>query len=71
MRTTINIDDQTCQELMYFTDTSSSAKAISNALAEYILLKRKNQLLNLRGQLDIADNWQELRGQEMQENPRG
>ena len=68
MRTTINIDDQTCQELMYLTDTSSSSKAIRNALAEYILLKRKNQLLNLRGKLDITDNWQELRSLEMQEN---
>lgn len=69
MRTTVNIDDRTCQELMHLTSTSSSSKAIRTALAEYIILKRKKQLLSLRGKLDITDNWQELRSQELQESP--
>jgi len=69
MRTTVSIDDQTCQELMQITSTSSAAKAIRIALAEFIALKRKKQLLSLRGKLDITDNWEELRQLELQESP--
>jgi Arc/MetJ family transcription regulator len=68
MRTTVNIDDQICQELMQLTCTTSRARAIQAALVEYIALKRKRQLLDLRGKLDITDNWQELRSREMQES---
>lgn len=57
MRTTVNIDDKTCKELMQLTSATSTAKAIQTALSEYIGLKRKNQLLALRGNLDITDNW--------------
>lgn len=69
MRTTINIDDNIFQELMQITSASSRSKAVQQALVEYIDLKRKKQLLALRGRLDIADNWQELRRQEMEESP--
>jgi metal-responsive CopG/Arc/MetJ family transcriptional regulator len=69
MRTTVNIDDKICNELMQLTSTRSRSQAIRIALAEYIDLKKKKQLLNLRGKLDITDNWQELRRQELQELP--
>lgn len=67
MRTTVNIDDEKGKELMQITSAPSIAKAIQAALAEYLAIKRKEQLLALRGRLDIADNWQELRQQELQE----
>ncbi|MHB1399533.1 MAG: type II toxin-antitoxin system VapB family antitoxin [Trichloromonadaceae bacterium] len=69
MRTTVNIDDEKCRELMQITSAPSLAKAIQTALAEYLEFKRKRQLLALRGKLDISDNWQELRQQELQEQP--
>lgn len=69
MRTTVNIDDEKCRELMQITSAPSMAKAIQTALAEYLEIKRKRQLLALRGKLDITDNWQELRQQELQEQP--
>ena len=69
MRTTVDIDDQTCRDLMHLTSAPSRAKAIKMALAEYLDLKRKKQLLALRGKLDIADNWQELRQLELPEQP--
>ncbi len=69
MRTTINIDDKICKELMQLTSASSRSKAIQTALSEYIDLKRKKQLLAMRGKLNITDNWQELRQQELQELP--
>ncbi len=66
MRTTITIDDDKFEELMRITSSSSQAQAIQTAVYEFIKIKRKNQLLALRGKLDIADNWQELRQLEMQ-----
>lgn len=69
MRTTVNIDDEKCRELMQITSAPSMAKAIQTALAEYLDIKRKRQLLALRGKLDISDNWQELRQRELQEQP--
>lgn len=69
MRTTINIDEEKGKELMRLTSAPSMSKAIQTALSEYIDLKRKRQLLAMRGKLDIADNWQELRQQELGEMP--
>ena len=67
MRTTVNIDDDIFEELMQITSCTSRAKAIQAAIYEYIEIKRKKQLLALRGKLDIANNWQQLRQQEMQQ----
>ena len=67
MRTTINIDDDVFNELMQITDSTSRAKAIQAAIYEYIEIKRKRKLLALRGNLDITNNWQQLRQQEMLE----
>ena len=67
MRTTINIDDDIFEELMRITTSTSRAKAVQTAIYEYIEMKRKKQLLALRGKLDIANNWQQLRQQEMRE----
>ena len=67
MRTTVNIDDVIFEELMQITSSTSRAKAIQTAIYEYIEIKRKKQLLALRGKLNISNNWQQLRQQEMQE----
>ena len=67
MRTTINIDDDIFEELMRITTSTSRAKAVQTAICEYIEIKRKKQLLALRGNLDITNNWQQLRQQEMRE----
>lgn len=69
MRTTLNIDDEKIKELMKFTSAPNMSKAVQIAISEYIDMKRKKQLLAMRGKLDIADNWQELRSQELPELP--
>lgn len=69
MRTTVNLDNEKCKELMQITSAPSMSKAIQKALAEYIDMKRKKQLLALRGKLDIIDNWKELRRLEVQNTP--
>jgi Arc/MetJ family transcription regulator len=70
MRTTLNVDDRLFDELMRMTQAKTKTEAVRLALNEYLHLKRKQQLLSLRGRLDIADNWQELRELEIEENER-
>ena len=61
MRTTLNVDDDVFRELMAITRAKTKTEAVRVALTEYVRLKRKTNLLALRGRLEIADDWRELR----------
>lgn len=67
MRTTINVDDHLFEELIRRTGAHTKTAAVRIALEEFIRLKRKEELLSLRGKVDILDNWRELRQLEIQE----
>lgn len=68
MRTTIQIDDEVFTDLMKITRASTKTEAVRIALNDYIRMRRKQQLLSLRGSLDLSDNWQELRELELRES---
>lgn len=68
MRTTLNIDDQVFTNLMQVTNARTKTEAIRIALSDYVRLKRKEQLIALRGKLEIEDNWQALRSLKVQES---
>lgn len=61
MRTTITIDDKLAEDLMQSTQEKSITAAIKVALQDYLAGLRKQKLLALRGQVQIEDNWQQLR----------
>lgn len=61
MRTTITIDDHLMNQLMQTTGESSPAKALRQAVQDYVRQARLKKLLALRGQVAIEDNWRELR----------
>ena len=61
MRTTITIDDNLMNQLMQTTGESSPAKALRQAVQDYVHQARLKKLLALRGQVAIDDNWRELR----------
>lgn len=61
MRTTITIDDNLMDQLMQTTGESSPAKALRQAVQDYVRQARLKKLLALRGQVAIEDNWRELR----------
>lgn len=65
MRTTLTIDDSQIQDLMQITGQDSALGAIRQALGDYLLQARKKKVLALRGQVQIADNWRELRALEV------
>lgn len=68
MRTTLNVDEHIFDELMQMTEAKTKTEAVRIALNEYLRLKRKQQLLALRGRLDIVDNWRELRELEIEKD---
>ncbi len=65
MRTTLTIDDDQVKNLMRITGQSSPVAAIRHALDDYLRQRRKRKVLALRGQIQIDDNWRELRGLEI------
>ena len=67
MRTSLNIDDAMLNEVMKITGVENRSEAIRIALASYLKQQRKNKILALRGNVDIEDNWQQLRELEKSE----
>ena len=61
MRTTINVQDSIFKNILSLTGASTKTEAVNRALAEYVRLKRKEQLIELSGKIRIEENWQELR----------
>jgi hypothetical protein len=72
MRTTLTIDDVQVQDLMQATGQRSAVSAIRQALDDYLLQARKKKVLALRGQIQIEDNWRDLRALEVgRDMPKG
>lgn len=69
MRTTITIDDDLMNQLMRTTGESSPAKALRQAVQDYVHQARVKKLLALRGQVALEDNWRELRALEVAPQP--
>jgi Arc/MetJ family transcription regulator len=69
MRTTITIDDQLMNQLMQTTGESSPAKALRQAVQDYVRQARVKKLLALRGQVALEDNWRELRALDVAQMP--
>jgi hypothetical protein len=61
MRTTLTLDDGVVKSLMQITGEASPVAAIRQALDDYLASTRKQKLLALRGQVQIEDNWRQLR----------
>lgn len=65
MRTTIDVDKETLEQIVEATGESSKNRAVKKALDEYLRRVRIEHLLSLRGKLDLdLDDWYELRHME-------
>ncbi len=64
MRTTLTIDDNLIEEVVSLTKKKNRSEAIREAIAGFINQKKREQLIALRGNVDILDNIEELREQE-------
>jgi len=61
MRTTLNIEDHLFGDLMELTGARTKTEAVRQAIQEFVRERRKQQLLDLEGKLEIEENWAELR----------
>ena len=61
MRTTITVDDDLLSSVMQISGAKSSTEAIRAALSGYVVQSRKQQVLALRGEVNVADNWRSVR----------
>lgn len=67
MRTTLDIEAKLLEDALRFSGERTKTAAVEAALREYVRLKRKEMLLSLPGQVQIEDNWRELRQMEIDE----
>jgi len=68
---TILLEDGLFADIVKLTGAKTKSEAVRCSLREFVRLKRKEQLLALRGQLDIADDWQSLRALDVRELANG
>jgi hypothetical protein len=61
MRITLTLDDNFIENLMRITGEKSHAAAIRHALEDYLKQACKQNVLALRGAVNVDDNWRELR----------
>lgn len=64
MRTTLELDENLVAEVVKLTGEKSKSKAVNKVLAEHVRQKKLDELWNMAGKLDLADNWYELRHME-------
>ena len=67
MRTTINIKSNILEEVMHLTAAKNKSQAINEALETYVREKRMQKLLDLKGKLNLEENWKALREMELDE----
>ena len=61
MRTTLTIDDAVISQVVQTTGRSNPLDAIREALQSYLRQEKLKQVIAMRGQIDLQDNWRALR----------
>ena len=67
MRTTINIKDEVIKQVVKYTGAKNMSQAVNEVLETFVREKRKQKLFDLKGKLQLEDNWQKLREMEIDE----
>ena len=67
MRTTINIKDEVIKQVMEYTGAKNMSQAVNEVLDNFVREKRRQKLFELKGKLNLEDNWQKLREMEIDE----
>ena len=70
MRTTLTIDDAVISQVVQTTGCSNPLDAIRAALQSYLQQEKLKQVIAMRGQLDLQDNWRALRQLDTPEGTR-
>lgn len=67
MRVTMDIDEGLLRVVAELSGADSYSDAVRIALDEYVRAEKLRRLRELRGKLDIADEWEALRDVELSE----
>ncbi len=67
MRTTINIKDDVIKQVIEYTGAKNMSQAVNEVLETFVREKRKQKLFDLKGKLQLEDNWKKLREMEIDE----
>ncbi len=60
MTTVLDLSEKELLELQQLTKENDPSTALRRALVEYIRYAKRMQLIELSGQVEMHDNWQEL-----------
>ncbi len=66
MRATLNIPDDLLAEVQKISGQKSKTKAITIAMQEFVKQKKINELIALRGKIEIDYNWEKEEELEME-----
>jgi len=67
MQMIVNLPDETLIELLQFTQTQNQAEAIQLTIQDWLHYQKRQKIKQLRGQLEIDDNIEQLRQLELKE----
>ena len=67
MKTTLNIPDELLDEIRSVFGDRSRTDVVCDALEQYLMQKRRENLLGLKGKLSLADFTEELEAAELKE----
>lgn len=68
MRTTLNLKDDIIKQVIEFTGAKNKSQAVNEVLEAFVREKRTQNLLNLKGKLNLEENWRKLREMELDES---
>lgn len=68
MRTIINIKEDIIKQVIAITGAKNKSQAINQVLEAFVREKRTQKLLDLKGKLNLEENWQKLREMELDES---
>jgi Arc/MetJ family transcription regulator len=61
MRTTLSIDDSIMDQVMRYTRQSNAIQALRTVIDSYVEHAQRQELLAMRGTVQLDDNWAALR----------
>jgi metal-responsive CopG/Arc/MetJ family transcriptional regulator len=67
MRTTLNIKDDIIKKVLELSGAKNRSQAVNQVLEAYVQEKQIENLLKLKGNLHLENNWKELREMELDE----
>jgi Arc/MetJ family transcription regulator len=68
MRTTVNVEENILQDLMQYTKAKTRTEAVNRAIAEWVRLKRIDELRAKRGKIQWEGDLDDMRALEMKES---